>query len=62
MPEDTRPLPLKKTDIKAIAGAANFPIKSAVAERTHYAQQGFVVGRNFTAHIVNLDAEMRRAE
>eukprot|EP00959_Pyramimonas_sp_CCMP1952_P025134 527389-Pyramimonas_sp.AAC.1 len=42
LPEDARPLPLESTDIKAIAGVASFPIKSAVVERTHYAQQGFV--------------------
>ena len=60
-PEDTRPLSLKNTDIKAIAGAANRMIKDAVAKRTHVSQQGFVVGRNFTKHIVRLDSEMRRA-
>eukprot|EP00959_Pyramimonas_sp_CCMP1952_P363253 7606986-Pyramimonas_sp.AAC.1 len=59
--EDTCPLLLKYTDIKAIPGAANLHIKSAVAERTYYLQQGFAVGRNLTKHIVNLDAEMRRA-
>ena len=60
-PEDTRPLSLKNTDVKAIAGAANFSLKAAVRERIHPSQQGFVPTRNFTKHIVLLDAEMRTA-
>mgnify|MGYP001309209341 CR=1 FL=1 len=38
-PEDPRPLSLKPTEIKAIAGATNYIIKGAVAERTHISQQ-----------------------
>eukprot|EP00959_Pyramimonas_sp_CCMP1952_P439797 9207491-Pyramimonas_sp.AAC.1 len=61
LPVDTCPRLLKYADIKATADAANFLIKTAVAERTYYSQQGIVVGRNFTKHVVNFGTELRQA-
>eukprot|EP00959_Pyramimonas_sp_CCMP1952_P263263 5505371-Pyramimonas_sp.AAC.1 len=58
---DTCPRLFKYTDLKAIADAAKFLTKTAVAERTYYSQQALVLGRNLTEHVVNLGTEMRRA-
>ena len=60
-PGQTRPLSLKNQDAKAIAAAINWQLKVVAEKHTDTSQQGFVAGRNFAKHIVQMDCEARAA-
>ena len=58
-PSSTRPLGLKNTDNKIIAGAVHHSIKRAVSVGASPLQRRFVSGRNFINNIVDLDSKAR---
>lgn len=60
-PDATRPLAPRNTDAKLMATIANEPLRKELTNWASPARQGFVRGRTATVHIVNLDAEARRA-
>ena len=60
-PFDVRPIGLKNAVVKAAASLANRPLARLLAQQAHPDQRGFVVGRQLTANIVEIDAVMRRS-
>ena len=58
--EDTRPLGLKCSDNKVIAGVANHTWKSMLADQLGQAQRGFLSGRYPSLNILDLDAWCRK--
>jgi hypothetical protein len=57
--KDTRPITLKNTDNKILAGVQNFALAPVVAEGACSTQRGFIKGRNFMQNLVDLDTEGR---
>ena len=60
--ECTRPLGLKNTDNKTIAGAVNNSIAQKVSEWADDQQNGFTIGRQGVNNPVTLDARARAAD
>ena len=58
-PGDTRPLGLKNTDNKTIAGVTNNAMKHPIAKSANKLQNGFVVGRTFLNNVTLLDTTAR---
>ena len=56
----TRPLGLKNTDNKTLAGVTNNAIATPVSEGAHVSQNGFVNGRQGLNNVVTLDAQSRK--
>ena len=54
-----RPLGLKNTDNKAVAGALNSRIRSTIASTLHGSQRGFLSGRQPALNIIEMDAFAR---
>jgi hypothetical protein len=57
--EDTRPLGLKNSVNKILAGVANWSCKPALSKSTVYTQRGFVPDRQLIENVVNLDTAAR---
>lgn len=58
-PSDTRPLTMRNTDAKTIAGAANYKIRQEVTNKLHSSQQGFTMGGQTGNNIVAIDTWAR---
>ena len=58
-PGDTRPLSLKNTDNKTIAGVYNHKLRVPIAKSANKCQNGFVFGRQFLSNVIQLDARAR---
>ena len=58
-PESTRPLALRNSDSKIIAGVANGKVKNTIAKYANPIQKGFVIHRDFLEHVVASDALAR---
>ena len=56
---DTRPLSMKNTDNKLVAGAFNLKIKTFTASKLHRHQQGFVVGGQGSTNVCEIDTASR---
>ena len=55
----TRPLGLKNTDNKSVAGAVNYTISPTIAKAADTSQNGFTKGRQGVDNVVTLDAQAR---
>ena len=60
--EDTRPLNLKNTDNKSLAGVINTKLSRPIAAWSEKAQRGFVKGRQGLDNIVDVDIQARIAD
>lgn len=56
---DTRPLSLKNTDSKSVAGVAGRSFRKAMRSGDHATQRGFVPLRDLTRNILETDAYAR---
>ena len=57
--EDTRPLNLKNTDNKTLAGVTNETLKKPIAKSAPVSQRGFVKGRQGLDNVVDIDTRAR---
>ena len=57
--EDTRALGLKNKDNRIVIAAANYTIRHSLNARLCFAQRGFVVLRQSTENVLELDAMAR---
>ena len=53
---DTRPLSLKNSDNKIVAGSTNITIRNVVAKHTTRVQRGFTVGRQLVENVLDIDS------
>eukprot|EP00972_Heterocapsa_arctica_P100469 14815194-Heterocapsa_arctica.AAC.1 len=60
-PQDTRPLGLKNSDVKAISGAAHAAVKFDLRKSASLRQNGFIAGRTFLNKVIDLDTASRIA-
>ena len=56
---ETRPITLKNTDNKILAGVVNNAIAPVVAASCSHVQSGFVKGRNFLNNVLAIDVDGR---
>ena len=57
--EDTRPLGLKNTDNRIVAGTLVHTLRASSQKSTHRTQRGFVPGRQLTHNVLDLDSAGR---
>jgi len=60
-PADTRPLALKNSDNKVIAGAYNWAVRRQVSKKANHLQRGFIVDRQLLDNVIDLDSHARIA-